>query len=218
MTSATAEVPSGIDDVTPQWLTAALGTRRSPTCEPSRSHWTAGSPRCCTELHLTGEDAPDERDRQAARRSEARGAMEMLGGYAREVAFYRHVAGRAPMGTPHVYAARMAEDSRTSCWCSRILQDWDNADHLAGPVDGPRPLLYRAAGRASCLVDRATRMRMPLEAFPSLDTPMTRDLLPAAFGPAGRSIATRSAAPVPAAVAEYAERFAERVRRRRCRH
>ncbi len=41
--------------------------------------------------------------------SEARGAMEMLGGYRREMAFYQEVAGRAPMETPHVYTARMVD-------------------------------------------------------------------------------------------------------------
>ena len=44
-----------------------------------------------------------------AAESAAGDAMKMLGGYVREVAFYRFVAGRAPIGTPHVYAARIVE-------------------------------------------------------------------------------------------------------------
>jgi hypothetical protein len=59
--------------------------------------------------------------------SEARGAMELLGGYRREVAFYRSVAGTAPLSTPEVYTARMVEGSADFVL---DLREWDNADHL----------------------------------------------------------------------------------------
>ena len=79
--------------------------------------------------------------------SEAGEAMKMLGGYAREVAFYRHVAGRAPMGTPHVYAARMAENSADFVLVLEDLRDWDNADHLAGlSLDRARCCIAQLAG------------------------------------------------------------------------
>jgi thiamine kinase-like enzyme len=48
-----------------------------------------------------------------------------------------------------------------------------------------------------------------LEEFPSLDMPMTRDLMPAAFEPAWAIYCDKASAPIPASVALYAQRFAE---------
>jgi hypothetical protein len=63
-------------------------------------------------LQLTGDaSVPGSVIAKLPAQSEARGAMDMMGGYARELAFYQRVAGRAPLGTPRVYAAKMATDS-----------------------------------------------------------------------------------------------------------
>jgi hypothetical protein len=51
-----------------------------------------------------------------------------------------------------------------------------------------------------------------LEGFPNIDTPVTRDLLPAAIEPAWRIYREKASAPIPLAVEKYAERFAERSR------
>ena len=48
-----------------------------------------------------------------------------------------------------------------------------------------------------------------LEAFPSIDTPIARDLLVPAFAPGWQIYLEKVAVPVPAAVARFAERFAE---------
>jgi aminoglycoside/choline kinase family phosphotransferase len=140
--------------------------------------------------------------------SEAGEAMRTLGGYAREIAFYRHVAGRAPMGTPHVYAARMAENSADFVLVLEDLRHWDNADHLAG----------LSLDRARCCIAQLAALHAwstnppyadVLEAFPSIDTPMTRDLLPAVFSAGWQIYREKAGEPVPPAVARFAERFAE---------
>jgi aminoglycoside phosphotransferase (APT) family kinase protein len=134
--------------------------------------------------------------------------MKMLGGYAREVAFYRLVAGHAPMGTPHVYAARMIEDSGDFVLVLEDLQDWDNADHLEGlSLDRARCCIAQLAALHAWSTEPANAD--VLAAFPSIDSPMTRDLLPAAFGAAWQIYRDKANAPVPPAVAKYAERFAE---------
>ena len=86
-------------------------------------------------------------------------------------AFYRDVAGRAPMATPQVYAARIASNSADFVLLLEDLGDWDNADHLAGLSMDRARLCIAAAGRAARVVDRAGECRC-LEAFPSLDTPI----------------------------------------------
>ena len=134
--------------------------------------------------------------------------MEMLGGYRRELAFYQRVAGRAPMETPRVYTARMVDGTADFVLLLEDLQHWDNADHLAGlSMDRARVCIDALAGSAR-LVDRSANAAA-LEAFPSIDTPIARDLLVPAFGPGWQIYREKSSAPVPAAVAAFAERFAE---------
>ena len=134
-------------------------------------------------LHLTaGDDVPPTLIAKLPAQSEARGAMELLGGYRRELAFYQSVAGRAPIATPRAYAARMAEDSVDFILLLEDLQAWDNADHLAGlAMNRARLCIEQLAGLHAWSTDPANTSA--LEAFPSIDTPIARDLLLPAFAP-----------------------------------
>src|SRR3546814_11676404 len=104
--------------------------------------------------------------------------MDLLGGYRRELAFYGEVAGRAPMGTPRVYTARMADNGVDFVLLLEDLADWDNADHLAGlSMERARTCLTQLAG----LHAWSCRAPVALASFPGIDTPVTRDLLLPAF-------------------------------------
>jgi len=216
VTSATAEVPSGIGDLDPKWLTAAL--REDPTIPDAATvdHVVAeqiaqdsGFSSLLYRLHLTGSaGVPSTLVAKLPAQSEARAAMELLGGYRRELAFYRDVAGRAPMGAPHVYAARMAENTADFVLLLEDLREWDNADHLAGlSMDRARLCIAQLAGLHAWSVDPVNHT--VLQEFPGIDTPMVRDLLVPAFGPGWQVYREHSDAPVPAAVARFAERFAD---------
>jgi aminoglycoside phosphotransferase (APT) family kinase protein len=215
VTSGTAEVPSTIDDLNAEWLTAVLRTDETGTDTATvtdvRAEQVAldsGFSSRLYRLHLSGDGVPTSLIVKLPAESEAGEAMRMLGGYAREVAFYRHVAGRAPLGTPHVYTARMAENAADFVLVLEDLQDWDNADHLAGlSLDRALCCIAQLAGLHAWSTTPANTDA--LEAFPSIDTPMTRDLLPAAFEPAWAIYREKASAPIPPAVAKYAERFAE---------
>jgi hypothetical protein len=157
--------------------------------------------------HLWGDGVPDSVIVKLPAEGAAGDAMKMLGGYAREVAFYRDVAGRAPLGTPHVYVARMDDNQADFVLVLEDLAQWDNADHLAGlSMERARHCIAELAGLHAWSLDAVKTPR--LEAFPSIDTPMTRDLLPAAFAPAWQVYQDKAAAPIPPSVAEFAERFA----------
>lgn len=107
-----------------------------------------------------------------------------------------------------MYTARAAKDSTDFVLVLEDLQNWDNADHLAGlSWERTRLSISSLAGLHAWSADPANGDA--LAGFPSMDTPMTRELLPAAFGPAWQVYRDKSAAPVPDAVARYAERFAE---------
>ena len=111
MTSRMAAVPSTIDDVTPQWLSAVFDGGAVTDVRVERIAEDTGFSALLYRLHLVGEDVPSSVIVKLPAQSEARGAMELLGGYQRELSFYRHVAGAAPMQTPRVYAARMMDGS-----------------------------------------------------------------------------------------------------------
>ena len=132
-------------------------------------------------LHLTGDPGvPSTVIVKLPAQSEARWAMDMLGGYRRELSFYQYVAGKAPIATPHVYAAGMAEDSADFVLVLEDLRDWDNADHLAGlSMHRARLCIAQLAAMHAWSVTAADATA--LDAFPSLDTPIAREILHPAF-------------------------------------
>jgi hypothetical protein len=213
--AATADVPSGIDGVTPQWMTAVLRADESAsdiaTVTDVRAEQIAldsGFSSWLYRVHLRGDSVPDSVIVKLPARSEAGQAMVMMGGYAREVAFYRDVAGRAPLGTPHVYLAAMAENLADFVLVLEDMRHWDNADHLAGlSLDRARCAVAQLAGLHAWSTD--PKRAGALSAFPSINTPVTHDLLPAAFQSGWGVYQDRASAPIPPAVATYAERFAE---------
>jgi hypothetical protein len=208
VTSGTAEVPASIGDVTPQWLTEVLGTDVTDI-HAEQIAQDSGFSSLLYRLHITGSaGVPSTVIVKLPAQSEARGAMEMLGGYRRELSYYRDIAGRAPMDTPHVYAALMAQNSVDFVLVLEDLRNWENADHLAGlSMDRARLVIAQLAGLHAWSVDPANAAAV--QAFPSLDTAINRDILHPAFGPGWQIYCEKSDAPVPPAVARFAERFAE---------
>jgi aminoglycoside phosphotransferase (APT) family kinase protein len=207
-------IPSGIDAVTPQWLTTALcscgtiaDTAAVTGVSAERIAEDAGFSALLYRLRITGSQGlPPSLIVKLPAQSEARGAMEMLGGYQRELSFYQSVAGRAPLPTPRVYAALI--DGVDFVLVMEDLADWVNADHLAGlSMRQARVAIQQLAGLHAWSVTAADSDALAV--FPSLDTPVVRELLVAAFGIGWQIYRDKSAAPVPAAVARYAERFTE---------
>ncbi len=212
MTASTAAVPGGIDEVDAGWLTEALridAGLEEATVDDVRAEQIAmdsGFSSLLYRLHLTGTGVPSTMIVKLPAVSEARGAMELLGGYRRELSFYREVAGRAPMDTPRVYTARMADDGVEFVLLLEDLSDWDNADHLAGlSIDRVRICIGQLAG-----LHAWSREPAVLEQFPSIDTAVARDLLVPAFGPGWEVYRAHTSANVPSVVSAFAERFAER--------
>jgi aminoglycoside phosphotransferase (APT) family kinase protein len=213
-TPAKARVPADIDAVDARWLTEALcgddSTPDGANVTDFRAEQIAqdtGFSSLLYRLHLTGDGVPETVIVKLAAQSEARGAMEMLGGYRRELAFYQKIAGRAPMATPHVYAARMADDSADFILMMEDLRNWENADHLAGlSIHRARVCIDQLAGlHAWSMTDDAD---VP-DDFPSIDSPLARDIFLPVFPMGWQVYCNNCAVPVPRSVAQYAERFAE---------
>lgn len=202
-------IPSGVGDITPEWLTNALrGADYHPTVTGVRAERIAhdsGFSSLLYRLHLTGDRVPATLIAKLPAQSEARGAMELLGGYRRELAFYRHVAGQVPMDVPKVYAALGGEDGADFVLLMEDLADWDNADHLVGlTMEQVRTCIAGLAGLHIWTTDDPV-----LQQFPSLDTPIVRDLLVPAFGPGWQVYREKSGASVSARIQRFAEYFTE---------
>ena len=121
------------------------------------------------------------------------------------------------METPRVYTARMVDGTADFVLLLEDLQHWDNADHLAGlSMDRALVCIDALAGLHAWSID-CREYRCAARHFPSIDTPIARDLLVPAFGPGWQIYRDKSSAPVPAAVAAFAERFTERAAKR-CMH
>jgi hypothetical protein len=207
-TSTTADVPPGIGGVTPEWLTAAMGAEVA-ALRVEQIAMDSGFSSLLYRVHLTGaDDLPRSVIVKLPAESEARGAMELLGGYRRELAFYQNVASRAPMETPHVYSAQMVEGTADFVLVLEDLQSWENADHLSGlSMDRARTCIDALAGLHAWSLRSANSAA--LETFPSIDTPIARDLLLPAFGPGWQVYLENSTVPVPPEVADFAERFGD---------
>ncbi|MBX7455757.1 ecdysteroid 22-kinase family protein [Mycolicibacterium sp. 3033] len=207
-------VPSGIDDLTPEWLTGALRTDSGldeavvDTVRAERIAQESGFSSLLYRLHLTGHDVPTTVIAKLPADSAARGAMEVLGGYRRELVFYRDVAGRAPVGTAHVYTARQAVDSTDFILLLEDLRDWDNADHLAGlSIERAELVITSLAALHAWSTDPVNGS--VLQHFPSISTHAVRDLLIPAFRPGWQIYRDKTGATVPRSVARFAQRFDE---------
>ncbi|MGW4095250.1 phosphotransferase [Mycobacterium sp. NPDC004974] len=198
-------VPTGIDEVTAPWLTEALGAQVTAV-RAERIALDTGFSAALYRIHLSGsDDVPETLIVKLPADSLARGGMEMLGGYQRELYFYRHVASESPIATPRCHVARMSGPDFVLVL--EDLRDWENADHLAG-LSLPRARLgiEQLAGLHtwSTGVDDAV-----LQEFPSIDSSLTRDLFLPAFAAGWQLYRDHTGRTVSPAVAHFAERFAD---------
>lgn len=206
--AAPGMVPAEIDEVTARWLTDALpGSATITSVQAVRIAEDTGFSARLYRMAVTGDtDLPDSVIVKLPADSEARGGMELLGGYRRELAFYRHIAPHAPIATAHCHIARI--DGDTFILVLEDLRDWDNADHLAGlSLERTRLCIQALADLHAWSVQNSDIAA--LQEFPEIDNALTRDLFLPAFTPGWQMYLDKTAQPVPPAVARFAERFAE---------
>ena len=187
VTSATAWVPSDIEQVSPSWLTEILHLHAETTSaavtgvHAEQIAMDSGFSSKLYRVHLTGRGVPSSLIVKLPADSEARGAMEMLAGYQRELTFYQQVVPAAPISTPQVFAALQANEASDFVLVLEDLCGWENADHLAGlSLDRVGQVIDQLAG----LHAWSTRPQSVavVNRFPSIDTQVTREVFPAVFG------------------------------------
>ena len=216
MTSTAACVPSGIDDVTAEWLDRCFARRRVSAgfvgrqCRSCRTdRQDSGFSSLLYRVQLSGQSGSAVHGhRQAAGHSEARGAMDMLGGYRRELSFYQRVAGRAPMGTPHVLRRQDGgrnDRFRAGAGGSAVLGE---RRPLGRSVDAAGADRIARSGRPARLVDEPANVASGTRFSEPGHTVGPRRVLPGVR--TGMADVPGACRPTrPDAVARYAERFAE---------
>ncbi|MGE4426321.1 MAG: aminoglycoside phosphotransferase, partial [Solirubrobacteraceae bacterium] len=133
-------LPTTIEELDAPWLTAAL--RADGTIGPNAGVTAVRAERIALDTGFSSElyrlaldgdpGVPASVVVKLPTGTVVRQAMDMIGGYAREVAFYRDVAGRAPLATAKAHAARIAEDSSDFVLVLQDLGDWRVGNHFEG--------------------------------------------------------------------------------------
>lgn len=210
-------MPSSVEDLDASWLTSAL--RADDTIGPDALVTDVRAERIALDtgfsselyrLHLQGDaGVPATLVAKLPTGAVVREAVDAVGLYAREIAFYRQVAGRAPLGTPRGHVAVLAQDSTDFVLVLEDLAGWENADHYAGlSLERARVCIAQLAALHSWSSDPVHAAELK-ETFPSLDSPIGQ-VLPPLFAEGWQVYREHARSEIPPSIATHAERFAER--------
>ena len=209
-------LPASVEDLDPSWLSAALhasgaldGAGAVNGVRPERIALETGFSSELYRLHLDGDHGvPASVVVKLPTCTVVREAMDLVGGYAREVAFYREIAGKAPLGTPQAYLTAIASEGTDFVLVLEDLTGWDNGDHYVGlSLERARVCVAELAGLHAWSTEPSNAS--VVGAFPSLDTPVARRVFPALFAEGWQVYRAHARREISAPVAAYAERFGE---------
>ena len=138
-------VPADTDEITQEWLTAAL--HQAGALDQARVTSIQSAP--IGQLGFTGQirrlqisyDKPEPCAPRSlvakfsATHPEARAAVHSLGFYEREIGFYRELAADCPVRTPRCYFGEVQMDSGASLLLLEDLSWMQNLDSAGGSVD-----------------------------------------------------------------------------------
>ncbi len=163
-----AELPiaSTPDALTPQWLTAALGSAvdLADTVVTDVRMTPVGTGQMCDSIRLTltfsaATDAPSTVVAKIpSANSSSRAAGHDMGIYEAEVRFYQHLAGRLAVRTPHVFHADIDPESSDFVLVLEDLAPATQGDQLAGCT----------LDQAACAIDELIKLHAPLWESPEL--------------------------------------------------
>ncbi len=153
----TLTIPTSIDEIDRDWLTAALGTEADIASAPE----PLSSYACQVfRIRLSGAAAPPAVIvKLPIPHGPVRQLIDAVGAYQREVTFYRTIAADAPLRTPRAFVALMAESSSDFVL---VLED-------LAPLSSPDQLAGLSLRQAEVAVDEIARFHAWLWESPRLD-------------------------------------------------
>jgi hypothetical protein len=128
----TIRIPRGAADLDDAWISEVIG---SPVQVTSIEGVGVGSAFACQlfRLQIDGaEGTPDSVVVKLPIEGEVRGMLDGIGAYGREVIFYREIAAKLPVRTPHIYCAEQASGSTDFVLVMEDLSGCELVDQVAG--------------------------------------------------------------------------------------
>jgi hypothetical protein len=206
-----------IDIVTPAWLTevlradGALGpTARITSARAEQIAMDTGFASLLYRVELAGDGGPESVVvKLPASEPAVREAMGEVGGYDREVVFYREIAGLAPLRAPHAYHVGQGEAAGDFVLVLEDLRGWENGNHLVGlPIGRARAALERLAQLHAWSASDV--VAASVDSFvPTLDDPRYRAIICGLFEAGWPVYQERARRPIPAGVEDLAASFGE---------
>ena len=152
-------VPADTDEITQEWLTAAL--HQAGALDQARVTSIQSAP--IGQLGFTGQirrlrisyDKPEPCAPRSlvakfsATHPEVRAVVHSMGFYEREIGFYRELAADCPVRTPRCYFGEVQMDSGASLLLLEDLSWMQNLDSAGGSVDESE-LVIQGGSKAAC--------------------------------------------------------------------
>jgi hypothetical protein len=196
-------VPADTDEITQEWLTAAL--HQAGALDQARVTSIQSAP--IGQLGFTGQirrlqisyDKPEPCAPRSlvakfsATQQEMRATVHSLGFYEREIGFYRELAADCPVRTPRCYFGEVQMDSGVSLLLLEDLSWMQNLDSAGGPVEEAELVLRELARLHAAWWNDAHLDRIPWLAMKGMLTP---DQAPLAFTQHWESFLSKLSVPV----------------------
>ncbi len=208
-------VPRSVTDLDPAWLTRLL-RGDDVACvvtgvQAERIALDTGFSSELYRLRLEGRGVPRSLIAKLPTTTAVRQVIDAMGGYAREVAFYRDVSAHVPLRAPRTYFASTVDGSSDFLLILEDLGGWDNGDHYAGlPAERMEQCIEQLAGLHAWSADPARSGDVPRR-FPTMDSPLLRETFPLLFSEGWEVYRSTAREPIPPGVAGHAAAFPERV-------
>jgi hypothetical protein len=215
MTASSQTIPTTVDALTADWLTAALrdaGTIDSDTSvravRPEQIAEGVGFMSYVYRLHLDIEGpGPSTLVAKLPTDTAYRQLAEATGAYGREVSFYADVAPTAPLTAPRAHVARQTDGTTDFVLLLDDLGALDAADHVVGltfdRVERVIDSLAEFHAWAWNLRPEATRA----SAFPALSDPVTVGLYTMGVAPGWAAYQIHGRVSAPEGLAEFMADF-----------
>ncbi|MCV7005201.1 MULTISPECIES: phosphotransferase [Mycobacterium] len=212
-------IPRSVEEIDAAWLSEAMhaaGTLEPAAMvrdvRPQRIAVDTGFSSEVYRLHLRGDSrTPATVIAKLPTNTAVREAMDVVGGYVRELTFYRDLALEAPIRAPRVHAAAMAHDSTDFILVLEDLAGWENESHYRGmPFARAQATLAELARLHAWRPKPAVAQRI-LETFPSLGDSASRQVLPPLFAEGWAIYEANARTTIPAVVGDFATNLATRI-------
>jgi Ecdysteroid kinase-like family len=220
-TSASLKIqfPVAPDDLTPRFLTdvlrvdGAIDSATSITAvESERVGEGVGLASNLYRLRLGSDGvAPTTLIVKLPTTSPYRALAEALGVYQCEVAFYRDVAGRAPVRTPKCYLAAQAVGSIDFVLILEDLGFMEACDHIEGLSLARTDRILTEAARLHAWSMTEGRALVDNDAFLSVTDPVFQGFFTAPFRACWETYRANARQPVPALAEEFARNYVDLV-------